>query len=113
MHFPRRSDKVCVYRSTGLADAHLVRDLLAGGGIPTEIRGENLVSLVGGIPATDAFPTLWVVAHNAERAQGLIEGMQSSAPLPDWTCSCGEPNDGPFASCWACGANRPDLRDHL
>lgn len=113
MPVSRHSDKVCVYRSTGLADAHIVRDLLTGAGIPTTIRGENLVSLAGGIPTPDSFPTLWVVAHNAERARSLIEAMQDAAPLPSWVCTCGEPNDGPFASCWSCGTDRPDLQQHL
>lgn len=113
MQSPRRSDKVCVYRSTGLADSHITRDLLVGGGIPTEIRGENLVSLAGGIPTPDTFPTLWVVAHNAPRALALIEAARHQAAMPAWVCSCGEPNDGPFGSCWSCGADRPDLRQHL
>ena len=99
--------RVCVYRGAGPTDAHLVRDMLVGDGIPVQMRGELLSSLQGAIPVQDAWPSLWVRAHNAERAQALITELDQADGGEGWRCSCGEDNDGHFGSCWKCSADRP------
>lgn len=99
--------RVCIYRGAGPTDAHLVRDMLVGDGIPVEIRGELLSSLQGAIPVQDAWPSLWVRPHNAGRAQALITAFDEAAAGEGWRCSCGEDNDGHFGSCWKCSADRP------
>lgn len=101
--------KVCVYKAHGPTDGHLVRDLLQGEGIPVEMRGELLSSLQGAIPVTEAWPSLWVRPHNADRARQLIDAFDRSTEAADWACACGEDNGGSFGSCWQCGRDRPGL----
>ena len=105
----RWQKRVRVYRALNLPDAQLVKDLIEQSGIPVEQRGTNLHGLAGGIPIRDAMPTLWVAAHNKDRAAAIITAMHEAHRGDAWLCTCGERNTASFGSCWSCGTDRPDL----
>jgi hypothetical protein len=95
---------VMIYRAVGAADVYLVRDFLVGHGIVSELRGELLQGLGGGIPIPDAMPQLWVARQDAAQALELVKAYQKPVePGPEWTCSsCGERHAAVFSQCWNC-----------
>ncbi len=85
---------------------HHYRNLLAAEGIPSVIRNDHLVSILGEMPFTETWPQLWVVHDlHYDRAEQLISDAASEeSPADDWRCpQCGETNEGQFAACWQCG----------
>ena len=102
-----------VYLAKNLADAHLLKGLLAGDDIEAEVRGEFLYGVRGEIPITqDTCPSVWVTDDaDYDRAMGLVSSFrEGEPPNPDetgaWRCSCGEENENQFTECWSCGKAR-------
>jgi hypothetical protein len=102
---------VQVHRGHGPTDAYLIRDWLMRNGLLAEVRGESLMSLRGDVPVGEAWPTVWVPPQQRDRARQLIRDFEGPTLVhPSWQCpACGEENGPNFASCWSCGADRPDL----
>lgn len=102
---------VQVYRATGPTDAYLVRDWLIRNGLRATVRGENLMSIRGDVPIGEAWPTVWTPPSQEARATRLVTEFQGPTLVhPAWQCpSCSEENGPNYASCWSCGADRPDV----
>lgn len=104
-----------VYAARNPADAHLLRALLEGEGIPADVIGEFLYSCRGEVPISpDSLPSVWVVDDSdCEKAQEIIRQYRLAEDAPgddgeEWKCSgCGETNEGLFTECWQCGKSRP------
>ena len=97
-----------VYRVMTLAEAGLLRELLAEAGIPASVFNQFSVGAVGEIPCDCGWPQLWVHRdHQYQRARELLlahERRQRGA-AQDWRCGCGESNPEAFEICWSCGAD--------
>jgi hypothetical protein len=102
---------VKVYQGLGPTDAYLLRDWLQRNGITAEVRGESLMSLRGDVPLGQAWPALWVPPGEKTRTELLIAEFEGPVLVhPHWRCgACAEENGPNFASCWSCGAVRPDI----
>jgi hypothetical protein len=103
-----------VYIGKNPADAHLLKGLLEGENIETEVRGEFLYGVRGEVPITpDTCPSVWVMDDaDYDRAIELVSIFREGEPPnpiegKDWRCSCGEENESQFTECWSCGKERP------
>jgi hypothetical protein len=99
---------VCIYRSNGPLEAHQISHWLERNGIDVQVHGD-LASIAGGIPVNEAWPSLWVHATDASRAEAEIKHFKGPTMIhPEWTCpSCNETNGPNFGSCWSCGHLQP------
>jgi hypothetical protein len=90
-----------------VAQAGLLKGILAGSGIACEIRGEYLSMAAGELPFAECYPELWVVGdEDFKRAKEILDEWDSKvvSQHENWICqSCGEENEGQFNSCWRCG----------
>ena len=104
----KRSGLVCIYQAQGPFEGHQVAHWLERNDIEVRILGD-LVGLAGGIPVTDAWPSLWVKSEDTERAKIAIQRFSGPRAVhPEWTCpGCGETNAPTFGSCWSCETLRP------
>ena len=84
-----------------------IKNLLESAHIPAELRNEYAAGAVGELSFIDAWPELWVEYEDVARAKSIVEGYLSGASGEDWLCRCGESNGPAFASCWACGRDKP------
>ena len=103
-----------VYTARNPADAHLLKGLLEGENIETEVRGEFLYGVRGEVPITpDTCPSVWVMDDaDYDRAMELVSAFREGEitnPIEGdpWRCSCGEENEKQFTECWSCGKARP------
>lgn len=98
-----------VFRSSDPTEGYLVRDYLMSKGIDTQLRGEHLASVMGAIPVTDSFPTLWVPEASVALARAALQSWEAEQPAGEaWKCpDCYEGNEPTFGSCWSCGAMKP------
>lgn len=100
-----------VYSSDNpLIVGHLKR-VLEANHIACMIRNEFLLGGAGELPPIECWPELWVVEDSQQqKARALVESVlaMGTESGEDWRCSdCGEPLEGQFTACWACGAERP------
>jgi len=100
-----------VYSSDNpLIVGHLKR-VLEANHIACIIRNEYLMGGAGELPPIECWPELWVLEDfQQQKARALVESMLAMdyEPGGDWRCSgCGEPQEGQFTACWACGTERP------
>jgi hypothetical protein len=97
-----------VVQAPNLALATLWADQLTSAGIASTVQRAYASGIVGHIPPDQALPEVWVVDDTkADAARGLLDEWRR---LPDrrWVChACGEIVEGPFESCWNCGAWAP------
>lgn len=99
------NDRVCVYRAANAIEAHIVKGLLEGEGIETQVTGEHLSGGVGELPPTDVTVDIYVYPLAQDNAKSVIDQYLASRKidLPDWVCChCGETNSGHFEICWQC-----------
>ena len=91
--------------SESLITINHYKNVLASEGIRCEVRNEHLGSIMGEVPFFETWPQLWVVNDlDFDRAQQLIEAIDSESPGDPWMCvNCGEQNEGQFSACWNCG----------
>ncbi|MBL8766180.1 MAG: hypothetical protein JNL94_02375 [Planctomycetes bacterium] len=104
----------------GVAEAHLLRGLLASERIVADVRGDENPWLMPG-PGIGGVMGLWICVREADyvKAGRIVaqylrrRGRRRSAaeelrhPTPTWTCwRCGEPVETQFAVCWKCGEER-------
>lgn len=95
-----------VYESPILADATIVRDMLAENGVEARVvEGHSPYPSTGTIAAE-----VWVARGDRDRALELVRRLESSKrqdEQKDWTCrECRESNPGGFEVCWNCGTAR-------
>lgn len=100
-----------VYSSPSAAEAHLVQGYLEQAGVQATVQGGELGGLLGLVPSTETYASVWVADEELERAEGLVEEFLSSqeaeAGATLWRCpSCGEQLEPQFSDCWNCGASR-------
>jgi hypothetical protein len=90
------------------AVATLWADLLGQAGIDASVQRYFASGIAGEIPPDQALPEVWVHDDAAfERARDLLADLRHPA-WRHWVCrGCGELVDGPFDSCWQCGALMP------
>lgn len=100
-----------VYSSPSLSMVYFAKNVLASYGIESIVQGENLTSLAGEIPWTDAWAELWISDEKrAEEAREILELSLKEAEHSEetWKCpTCGEELEGQFTECWKCGTEKP------
>lgn len=69
-----------VYRAANIADAHLIRQMLEGAGIPAFIQGEYLQGAVGELPANTEILVHVADAH-AEAAREIVDEWARAEPI--------------------------------
>ena len=69
-----------IWTTRTLADAYMVRDVLAQEDIAATIRNEHLIGVVGEVPVNEAMPTIAVAPADAHRAQALLRELLADAP---------------------------------
>lgn len=95
-------------QAPNLAIATLWADVLRGAGLGVSVQRAFASGIAGEIPPDQALPELWL-ADEAQRpeAERLLHQLQHP-PERRWACpGCGEVIDGPFDTCWQCGAAAP------
>jgi hypothetical protein len=60
-----------VYRAENIIDAHLVRNVLEGAGIPAHVSGEYLTGAMGELPVMGLL-TVMVAEHDVPVASDLV-----------------------------------------
>ncbi|MBL8299264.1 MAG: DUF2007 domain-containing protein [Rhodanobacteraceae bacterium] len=60
-----------VYRAENIIDAHLVRNVLEGAGIPAHVAGEYLAGAMGELPVMGLL-TVMVAEHDVPAARDLV-----------------------------------------
>ena len=97
-------------QAPNLAIATLWADVLCGAGMAVTVQRAFASGIAGEIPPDQALPELWL-RDEAQwpAARRLLHELQHP-PERRWACrGCGEVIDGPFDSCWQCGAPMPTL----
>lgn len=97
-----------VLQAPNLALATLWADQLTAAGIDASVQRAYASGIVGHIPPDQALPEVWVADDaQLEPARRLLDEWRH-LPHRHWICrQCGEGVDGPFESCWNCGAWGP------
>lgn len=68
-----------VYQAAHGVDAHMIKALLEGTGIPAQVRGEYLQGALGELPVS-GMVTVWVAESDAARARELVLDWEQSVP---------------------------------
>lgn len=71
-----------VYQGAHGVDAHMIKGVLEGAGIPAQVRGEYLQGALGEIPA-GGMVAVWVAEADAARARALVLDWERSVPDVD------------------------------
>jgi hypothetical protein len=97
-----------VLQAPNLALATLWADQLAGAGVAASVQRAFASGIVGELPPDQCLPEVWVSDDaQLEPARALLAQWQT-LPHRVWACrSCQEIVEGPFESCWNCGADMP------
>jgi hypothetical protein len=100
-----------VYSSPSTAEAHLVQGYLEQAGVHATVQGGELGGLLGAVPITETYASVWVADEEVERAEELVEEFLSSQTAEGgatlWRCpNCGEELEPQFSDCWNCGTSR-------
>jgi len=100
-----------VFRGREASAARFVEGWLRRNGLEAQIRGEQKLGVMGGVPVDESFPDVWVRGADRERAEALIAQMDAPQEGVDWTCpACNEDNGPAFATCWSCGEPGPQKK---
>jgi hypothetical protein len=102
---------LCVYSSPSSAEAHLIQGYLEQTGVRAIVQGGELGGLLGAVPTTEIYASVWVADEEFTRAEGLVAEFLRSRPVEAgttlWRCpGCGEYLEPQFSDCWNCGASR-------
>jgi len=84
-----------VFSSPSPAEAHLVQGFLAQAGIPAVVQGGELGDLLGAVPTSETFASVWVADEQLDQATDLVEEFLRSEAVAAgatlWRCpGCGE-----------------------
>ncbi len=91
-----------------LALATLWADMLRDAGFEARVLRQYTGSIAGEIPPDQALPEIWIAEdERVAEARALLHQLRHP-PFRRWRCAaCGELVEGPFDSCWNCGALAP------
>ncbi len=97
-------------QAPNLAIATLWADVLCGAGLAVTVQRAFASGIAGEIPPDQSLPELWLIdAADEPQARALLQELQNP-PERRWACpGCAEVIDGPFDTCWQCGAAAPTL----
>lgn len=97
-----------VLSAPNLALATLWADQLGDVGISASVQRMYTSSIAGEMPPDQCLPEVWVVDDaRVDEARRLLAEWQR-LPHRVWVCrDCQERVEGPFESCWNCGALMP------
>ena len=99
-----------VFIASGISEAQLVCQMLETAGVSVQVLNAHASGGLGELPATEAWPEIWVEReHQLAHARSLIRDYESA---PDQTVDCGtcsEPNPVTFEICWHCRELLPQL----
>ena len=97
-----------VVQAPNLALATLWADQLDAVGIRASVQRAYTGSIAGELPPDQCLPEVWVIEDaQCEPARTLLASWQQ-LPHRLWACpACHEIVDGPFETCWNCGAAMP------
>jgi hypothetical protein len=97
-----------VLQAPNLALATLWVDQLGDVGITASVQRAFASGIAGELPPDQCLPEVWVADDGQlARARQLLADWQH-LPHRHWAChGCGEWIDGPFETCWNCGADMP------
>jgi len=95
-------------QAPNLAIATLWADVMRGCGLSITVQRAYASSIAGEIPPDQALPELWLGDESQlTEARRLLHLLQHP-PERRWVCGgCGELIEGPFDTCWQCGAAAP------
>lgn len=97
-----------IYTALDLQESNLISEVLHQNNINHLIKNATLGPLIGEIPMSETFPTVWVDEVDIDSALELIRHLSDSRTSDaDWVCSCGEVLEHQFTMCWNCGRARP------
>ena len=72
-----------VFIASGISEAQLVRQMLETAGVCVQVLNEHASGGLGELPATEAWPEIWVEReHQLAHARSLIRDYESAS---DWT----------------------------
>ena len=102
-----------LYKTSDLAEAHLLRDLLEEDGLGVFIVNEVLSSLLGELPFGLVSPEVWVTERrDLFLARAVLREYlerKSTQVLGEHRCeSCGEESPENFEVCWSCRKPFPE-----
>lgn len=94
---------VLVFRHESNVLVNHAKNLLANENIEVVVKNEHVST---GMHPQFMYMELWVLDDkDLERAQTLINTMESNVSGEQWCCSnCNETNDSSFEFCWNCKA---------
>jgi hypothetical protein len=86
-------------------EALMVKAMLDEEGIKVMIKGLESSAFGDALDGAD-WIELFVPKQQLTDAKALVDDIQSEdeAPIPAWTCECGEDVDAGFFVCWSCQA---------
>ena len=100
-----------IYSSLDNVSIGHVVSMLEDSGIEHIVRNRYLSGAMGELPVNECWPEVWV-ARDADYEAAMEIVRVATAQIRDagpWRCrQCGEHNEGQFASCWKCSADRTD-----
>ena len=95
-------------QAPNLVIATLWADMLSGAGFKTSVQRAYAGSIAGQIPPDQALPELWLLDETQAQAARALLHAPPHPPERRWACAgCAEVIDGPFDTCWCCGAAAP------
>ncbi|WDD93405.1 DUF2007 domain-containing protein [Burkholderia sp. FERM BP-3421] len=101
-------------KAPDLATAQHWANVLSAAGIGCELHNRYATGALGGIPADQCGPEIWLDDERDEALARRLIDAAARGPRADaapWRCGrCGETLEAQFTECWRCGAAR-DPRD--
>ena len=92
-----------VFIASGISEAQLVRQMLETAGVFVQVLNEHASGGLGELPATEAWPEIWVEReHQLAHARSLIRDYESASDQTVDCGTCSEPNPATFEICWHC-----------
>ena len=101
-----------VYSAANVTEAHLIQGLLERGSIETNLSGENLSTIWGGLRTDFSQVDILVDEEKYAEAVEIISNYEEILKQPaqdgkSWQCEeCNNVNPETFEICWNCQANR-------
>jgi hypothetical protein len=97
-----------LFQAPNLALATLWADQLSAVGLAARVMRANASSIAGEIPPDQALPEVWLVDETRHEEALSLFDQWMHPPERRWACAqCGEVIEGPFDTCWNCGAPAP------
>ncbi len=99
------SSFLSLYKAANSLEAHTLKGSLEAEGIEVQLKGSDLGSALGELPASVLEVELLVAPGDIARANEILDQYKEQAGR-DWICqNCQEHNSGSFEVCWNCGTD--------